>query len=93
MLRKVASQTKEQNGTSVLTAVDYMDDGTPISLKVCLLALSPLLFYVAPGSHARKKQGAKKNVSSSASDDSCELLGHVPGIISLLKGWKKTNFS
>lgn len=34
MLRKVAAETKARTGSVELCATDYMDDGTPISLKV-----------------------------------------------------------
>ena len=34
MLREIAKKRRETTGTSRLTAVDYMDDGSQISLKV-----------------------------------------------------------
>eukprot|EP00056_Hartaetosiga_gracilis_P003386 m.63374 g.63374 ORF g.63374 m.63374 type:complete len:1263 (+) comp11434_c0_seq3:73-3861(+) len=36
MLRKVAQETEEEFHTDTLTCTDYLDDGTPISLKVTL---------------------------------------------------------
>jgi hypothetical protein len=38
MLREVGRKAQQQTGSSVLAAVDHMDDGTPIALKV----LAPL---------------------------------------------------
>lgn len=36
VLKEIATRTKERVGRSVLTAVDYMDDGTPICLTVSI---------------------------------------------------------
>ena len=36
MLREIGSKTKERTGRTVLSAVDYMDDGTPICLTVSI---------------------------------------------------------
>lgn len=34
MLREIGEQTKQRTGSTRLSAVDYMDDGTPISLSI-----------------------------------------------------------
>lgn len=36
MLRSVANETEKRTGKTVLEAEDFMDDGTPIRLKVSL---------------------------------------------------------
>lgn len=36
MLKKVAEDAMERTGQSVLEGVEYMDDGSPISLKITL---------------------------------------------------------
>ena len=34
MLREIGQQTKQRTGSTRLSAVDYMDDGSPISLSI-----------------------------------------------------------
>lgn len=34
MLKKIGQKTLQQSGSSTLVACDFMDDGTPIQLKV-----------------------------------------------------------
>lgn len=36
MLKEIARKTKERTGKTVLTAVEYMDDGSPIKLKITI---------------------------------------------------------